>query len=40
MATVMSPEEEKRLTKYGSYEVLSGARDEYIHLYSSLYSTF
>ncbi len=37
MAAVMSPEDNEGLMKYVTYEVLSDARDEHIHLYSSLY---
>ena len=40
MAAVMSPEDKEGLMKYGSYEALSDARDEDIHLYSSLYDKF
>ncbi len=40
MAAVMSPEDTKGLMKYATYEALSDARDEHIHLYSSLYNNF
>ena len=40
MAAVMSPEDKEGLMKCGSYEALSDARDEDIHLYSSLYDKF
>ncbi len=40
MAAAMSPEEKEGLVKYVTYEALSDARDEQIHLCSSLYKTF